>query len=193
MEYGELGVQKAPTPGDKTWASCVLAATWCRVGDAPRGIAVLSQAVSVLRAARFIWSEVCALWLAEGYALAGEHEQARRALEEVLDSASRHGMKFHIGCAHRLLGEIALRTNPAQVEAPLAAPHFDHSLAILQEIEAENELALAYASYGRLHHQQGNVAKSRECLTRAIEIFERLGTSIEPDRLRRALAEVSEG
>jgi len=49
-------------------------------------------------------------------------------------------------------------------------------------------LALAYAGYGRLHQQQGHVTQAREYLTRALEIFERLGTLGEPDRVRQMLA-----
>ena len=75
-------------------------------------------------------------------------------------------------------------------EAPLAAPHFEQSIAILQQINAENELALAYAGYGRLHQQQGHVTQAREYLTRALEIFERLGTLGEPDKVRQALADL---
>jgi tetratricopeptide (TPR) repeat protein len=97
-------------------------------------------------------------------------------------------MQFLLGSAHRFLGEIALCTNPAQVEEPLASPHFEQSMAILQQIHAENELALAYAGYGRLHRQQGHIAPAREYLTRALEIFERLGTLLEPDKVRQALA-----
>src|SRR5712691_5514924 len=78
-----------------------------------------------------------------------------------------------------LLGEVALTTNPTQVEAPLAALHFKQSIAILQQIKAENELALAYAGYGRLHQQQGNISQARDYLTRALEIFNRLGTLLE--------------
>lgn len=59
-------------------------------------------------------------------------------------------------------------------------------------IDAENELALAYVGYGRLHQQQGNITLAREYLTRALAIFERLGTLGEPDRVRQALAELSE-
>ena len=99
-------------------------------------------------------------------------------------------MKFHIGSAHRLLGEIALCTNPAQIEGPLAASHFEQSIAILRQIHAENELALAYAGYGRLYQQQGNIAQAREYFTRALRIFERLGTLGEPDKVRKALAEL---
>ena len=83
------------------------------------------------------------------------------------------------------MGEIALKTNPAQ-----AAAYFEKSIAIFQEIKAENELALAYASYGRLQKQKGKIAKAREYLTKALEIFERLGTLIEPDKVREELAEL---
>jgi tetratricopeptide (TPR) repeat protein len=97
-------------------------------------------------------------------------------------------MKFLLGSAHRFLGEIALATNPAQIEEPLVAPHCEQSIAILQQIHAENELALAYAGYGRLHQQQGRVEQARDYLTRALVIFERLGTLGEPDKVRQALA-----
>jgi tetratricopeptide (TPR) repeat protein len=66
-------------------------------------------------------------------------------------------------------------------------------MAVLQEIKAKNELALAYAGYGRLHKQQGEIARAQEYLTKALEIFERLGTLIEPDKVREELAELPEG
>jgi Tetratricopeptide repeat len=97
-------------------------------------------------------------------------------------------MRLILASALRLLGEIALTTNPAQREAPLAAPHFERSIAMLQQIGAENELALAYGGYGRLHQQHGDLVQARTYLTRALTIFERLGTLHEPDRIRQLLA-----
>ena len=132
------------------------------------------------------------LYLGEGYWRAGESDAATQTLVELLELAERCGAQFYLGAAHRLLGEGALATNPAQVEAPLAAPHFEKSLAILQQIKAENELALAYAGYGRLHRQQSNFAQARDYLTRALAIFERLGTLLEPDKVRQTLAELPE-
>jgi predicted amidophosphoribosyltransferase len=41
-----------------------------------------------------------------------------------------------------------------------------------------------------LHKQQGNTEQARECLTKALEIFERLGTLIEPDKVREELADL---
>jgi tetratricopeptide (TPR) repeat protein len=93
------------------------------------------------------------------------------------------GERYEIGHAHFLLGETSGETHPDQ-----AAAHFDKSIAILQEIKAENALAMAYAGYGRLHKQQGNAEQGREYLTDALEIFERLGTLIEPDKVREELA-----
>ncbi len=62
---------------------------------------------------------------------------------------------------------------------------------MLQETKAENELALAYTGYGRLHKQQGQIGQAREYLTKALEIFERLGTLIEPNKVGKELAELS--
>ena len=73
-------------------------------------------------------------------------------------------------------------------ETRLAARYFERSMALLQQIGAENELALAYAGYGRLHQQQGDLAQARAYLRRALAIFERLGTLHEPDRIRQLSA-----
>jgi hypothetical protein len=43
---------------------------------------------------------------------------------------------------------------------------------------------------GRYYKQQGNVKEARKYLTDALEIFERLGTLIEPDRVRKELADL---
>ena len=101
--------------------------------------------------------------------------------------AERYGVRYELGFAHRLLGEISLKNNPAQ-----AVSHLEKSIAIFQEIKAENELAMAYAGYGRLHKKQGEIARAQEYLTKALKIFERLGTLTEPDKVREELAGLRE-
>jgi tetratricopeptide (TPR) repeat protein len=179
VEYGEMAVQKAPTHADKAWGQRSLAWAWCRSGDTTRGIELLTTVLAIVRAGGFTSIEITLrCYLGEGYWLAGEHDKARQSLEKGLEMAKRCGMRYYSGFAHRLLGEIVSTTNPTK-----AAPHFEKSIAIFQEIKAENELAMAYAGYGRLHKKQGEIARAREYLTNALEIFERLATPIEPNNV----------
>ena len=188
LAYGERAVQQAPTPADQAWAQAALAWAWCRTGEPQKGVEVLAQVIPMQRAVRQMYAEIFAPCLGEGYWRMGEYNKARQALEEHLALAERNGMKWHIGAAHRLLGEVALHTNPAE-----AASHFEHGIAVLQQINAENELALAYAGYGRLHAQCGNLPQARTYLSQALDIFERLGTLGEPERVQQALATLPEG
>ena len=188
VEYGELAVQKAPTPGDKAWAERSLGWACCRAGELNRGLGLLTAVLPIFQAGQFISSEIYLMcYLGEGYWLAEEHDKARQMLEEGLEIADSCGARYCLGFAHRLLGESMLKTNPTQ-----AVPHFKKSIAIFREIKAENELAMAYAGYGRLNKKQGEIAGMREYLTKALEIFKRLGTLIEPDKVRKELAELSE-
>jgi tetratricopeptide (TPR) repeat protein len=188
VEYGELALQKAVTPADKAWAKRGLGWALCRAGEANRGVELLDAALAIVQPSGHMPTEIpttCILGAA--YWLAGEDDKARQTLEKGLEIADRCGARYYIGWAQRLLGEIALKANPAQ-----AAAHFEKSIPVLQEIKAENELALAYAGYGRLHKQKGQIAKAREYLTKALEIFERLRTLIEPEKVRKVLAELPE-
>ena len=194
IEYGELAVHKATTPADKVWAQGFLTWVRCRSGEAHRAIEVLAQIVSIQKAGRFRMGETgYTVELGEGYWLAKNYDKATHTLQAGLELAESTGYKLCIGWAHRLLGEIALKTNPVQVVEPLAVHHFEKSIDLLRGIKAENHLALAYAGYGQLHKQRGNMPRAREYLTKALEIFERLGTLIEPDKVRKELAELPEG
>jgi tetratricopeptide (TPR) repeat protein len=188
VEYGELAVEKAPTPADKAWGQRSLGWAWCRAGEPNTGIELLKAVLPVFRVGRFITSEIpLTCFLGEGYWLTGEDDKARQTLEKGLEIAERFGARFYVAFAQRLLGEIALKTNPTQ-----AALHFEKSIAIFREIKAQNELALAFAGYGRWHQLKGQITQAREYLSKALDIFERLGTLIEPDRIRGELAGVPE-
>ena len=90
--------------------------------------------------------------------------------------------------------DVELEANPQDCIYHLSVSpktHFEKSITIHREAKAENDLALAYSGIGRLHKQRGNVEQAREYLTQALEIFERLGTLIEPDKVRQELAELA--
>jgi tetratricopeptide (TPR) repeat protein len=187
VEYAQKAWEEAPTPGDKIFAQMNLGWALCRAGDLTKGIELLSPIVPLARASRFVQVEIIAgLALGEGYWLAGDYEKARQTLQEEIELSERCEMRAYTGWAHRLLGEVALKTDIEH-----AGAHFEKSIDIFRQLQAENELALAYAGYGRLYKLQGDIVQAREYLAKALEIFDRLGTLIEPDKVRKELAELS--
>src|SRR5205807_4532241 len=98
---------------------------------------------------------------------------------------------FFVGSCHRLLGEVALRRGSDRLVA--AREHFERSTETLSKINAENELAAAYAGYGETLGRSGRVTDARDYFTRAVDIFERLGTLLEPERIRAKLAAMPAG
>jgi predicted ATPase/class 3 adenylate cyclase len=186
IEYGTYAVAKAPTPMDKAMAQVALATAWCKSGELDKGIQSLTAMAPMVKASNFMPIVVAFnKSLGEGYLLDGMYDKAKQTLEESVELAKRYGIRFSFASAHRILGEIARKTAPDR-----SSTHFEKSITVLKEIKAENELALAYAGYGRLFKQQGRIEKARKYLNKSLEILQRLGTQIEPEKVRKELDEL---
>ena len=96
------------------------------------------------------------IFAAVGLHAAGDQDdKARQTLEKGLEIMERCGVRFYGGFAQRLLGEIAMKTNPAQVGEPLAAPHFEKSIAIFTRL-AEAEAKVHQTTIEQIHfHEVG--------------------------------------
>ena len=184
--YGETAVQVAPTPGDRAWSGMMLALAYCRNQMTHQGIKVLTEILPHIRD-RGVLPEIWSITsLGEGYWLIGDSEKAKSMLELSCEFSARFGLWYYHGWAHRLLGEIAQKTDWTEAEH-----HFEKSTSVLLNINAENELALSYAAYGKFQKQKGNRGESLRYLNEALEIFERLGTPNEPERVRKELLSLS--
>ena len=105
---------------------------WSRAGEPHRGLEALAEAVSINRAGRMRSAETgFAVILGEGYFLAGDYEKASQTLKEALELAERSGMKWSIGIAQAILGQLALKTNPTH-----ASYHFEQSIANFQKCKS---------------------------------------------------------
>jgi hypothetical protein len=86
------------------------------------------------------------------------------------------------------LGEVAVQRNPHESAQPTAAQWFEAGIPTLRDVNAQDELARAYVGYGRLHKLQGRSLEACDYFTRAVVIFERLGTVGEAEKVRSELA-----
>ena len=186
IEYGELISEKATTPADKAYAQRSFGWTLCRSGVTNRGIDLMVEALPLFKAGKWMPGIIpMACMLGEGYLLAEDHINARKTLEEGIETFEQHNTPFYLGCAHRLLGEVLIKD-----DVDLAASHLEKSIEILHEIKAENELAYAYAGYGRLHGLNGRPEEAIQFMMKGLEIFERLDTLNEPDKILEELADL---
>ncbi|MBC2713682.1 MAG: AAA family ATPase [Desulfobacteraceae bacterium] len=189
LEHSKISVDKAPTPFDELWAQIFQAWILCRSGEARKGIEFLVANLPMIKAVGFPPSIIDTIfWLGEGYWLIGEYEKATQILNNVLDLAEQYNMRLHFGNAHYFLGEVALKTDPSR-----ASMHFQKSIDTFQDLKAEYYLARAYAGYGRYHKQQGEIVQAQDYLKKALEIFERLEILIEPDKVKKELADLPPG
>jgi tetratricopeptide (TPR) repeat protein len=193
IESAEMAVRESSSPADYQWARSTLAWVHCRAGEPQKDLAYLVGAVQKFRKAKanlFLVNH--GTMRGEGYLLNHQYDEANQVLKATLKSAEKIGTKYYAGQCYFLLGEVSLKTDPAQEKAPTAATCFEKAITIHREIKAENNLALAYAGLGRYHKRKGDVAAARDYLNQALEIFERLGTLLEPDKVREELVQLSE-
>ena len=184
IEYGERAIKQASTPNDHALSQMALSGAKCRAGEMDRVIQDLEEVIEACKTGHLVTYEIAATpSLVEAYLQSALYDEATRTAEELIGLAERCGAGYYLGRGRRLLGEISLRTRPDE-----AGPFFKEAIQLLCEIDAENDLALAYSGMGRFHKQQGNTEQAREYLTKALEIFERLGTLLEPDKVKQALA-----
>ncbi|KPK21204.1 MAG: guanylate cyclase [Nitrospira bacterium SG8_3] len=186
FEYAEMAYQKAPTPLDKALAQNALATAWLWADEPAKAIQVLEPFLQVVRAGDYAIGEIMGLEkLAAAYLSAGQYDQARQTAQDLLAFAERCGSKLYVGDALSALGWVMLETEP-----PYAAPHFERAISIFREIKAEAFLVYSYWGYGLLHKRQGRMAEARQYLTQALQIFEKLGHLINPDKVKKELAEL---
>jgi len=174
----------APIPFDAAMARAGQGYGLIKGGQVETGTAQLEEAVawferSNLRYTRSSW----ALRLAEGHLRLGNRARARKIATEVLDYSREAGYRHLEGAAARLLGEILGAEDP---EA--ATSHLDAAIELLGEMDARDELAKALVARADLHRAAGDVGVARRLLTRALEIFESLGTLDGPPLVLAALA-----
>ena len=181
VEYAQLALREAPTVYFEGLAQMFLASCLCSTGQLDQGLPVLEAIVPMAEASehRVIWM-FSASFLADAYGSSARVDDARELAERVLNWAERGSAGYLTARAHRTLGALeAASGRPAA-----AVAHLDRAIEVAERTGSENELALAFGERGRLLRGVGG----RADLERALAILNRLGTRVEPERIRAELA-----
>ena len=93
------------------------------------------------------------------------HALAERALALARAQQGRHNEAY----ALRLLGDIAARREPPEIE--LAEAHYRQALALAEELGMRPLVAHCYRSLGTLYAEIGQVEQARAALSAAIELY----------------------
>src|SRR5262249_50682583 len=176
----EEALALAPIPFDRAMVRAGQAYGLVKAGRVAAGVEQLAEAVewferSNLRYTRCSW----ALRLAEGHLALGDGARARALVEEVLAFTRVGGYRHLEGVAARLLGTVLVDVDPAVAEVQL-----DAAIHILEEVGARDEVARGLVSRAGLRENTGDYEGARDLLTRALTLFEELGTLDEPRGVR---------
>jgi tetratricopeptide (TPR) repeat protein len=125
------------------------------------------------------------VWLAEAYARAGRHDEARRRAADACVTTTTMGEHGHRGWALRALGDGAAAADPPDVDQAETA--YREALAIAEERGMALLAAYCRAGLGRLAIATGRREEGRLLVVAALEAFRRMGTMTDAAVAERAL------
>jgi class 3 adenylate cyclase/tetratricopeptide (TPR) repeat protein len=153
-----------------------------RIADA---LTLLEQAVERPTMRRFYTLQVT--WLGEAYLLAGRREEAKQVASRGLSLAREKKERGYEAWALRLLGEIAAREDPPDVEE--AEDHYRKALALAEELGMRPLTAHCHLGLGGLYRRTGKREQAKEHFTTATSMMREMEMGLW---LEKAEAELKE-
>ena len=111
----------------------------------------------------------CRLSLGEAHMLANRLEEAQALAEHALALAREHQERGHQAYALHLLGNIAARHKPPNIEP--AKAHYRQALVLANELGMRPLQAHCHLGLGKLYHQIGWREEARAALSTALELY----------------------
>ena len=139
-------------------------------GRVTNAVALLTQALEQTKSTELFGDELlCRLSLGEAQLLAGDLEEAHALAEGVLTLTRKHQERGNQAYALRLLGDIAARRDPPEID--LAEAHYQHALALADELGMRPLQAHCHCGLGTLYGLRGWSEQARAELSTAIDMY----------------------
>jgi tetratricopeptide (TPR) repeat protein len=169
--------------------AAVLGAAYTLGGRVADAVPLLTRALEQTTATGMVGDQtLCRLALGEAQLLAGRLEKAHALAEQTLALARAHQERGHQAHALRLLGEIAARCDPPDIEQ--AEAHYQQALALADELGKRPLVAHCHLGLGRLYGQIGRGEQARAALASAIALYRAMVTTFWLPQAEAVLAHV---
>jgi tetratricopeptide (TPR) repeat protein len=166
-----------------------LGAAYTLCGRVTDAVPLLTQAiVQTMAMAMIIMQALCSLSLGEAQLLAGRLEEARPLAERTLALARERQERGHQAYALRLLGDIATRREPPEVEE--AAVMYHQALTLAEELGMRPLQAHCHRSLGTLYAATDQREHACSELSTAIEMYRAMDMTFWLPQTEAALAQV---
>jgi tetratricopeptide (TPR) repeat protein len=166
----------------RRWSISLYAATlaaavgwaYALTGRVAEGLRLLHEGVEEAASKRAILGHAVRLaWLAEGHLVGGEHERAREVAQQALDLTRRYKEKGQEAWTLHLLGEIARRRDPVDVEN---AEHlYRQAMTIAEALGMRPAQAHCRLGLGEMHARAGNHRAAGDHFSAASTLFGDMG------------------
>jgi tetratricopeptide (TPR) repeat protein len=171
--------------------AAALGAAYTLSGHVADAVPLLAQALErAIATARPGPQAECSLRLGEAQVLAGHLEEAQALAEQALELTRAHKARGNEAYALRLLGEIAARHHPPEMEP--AEDYDRQALTLAEELGMRPLQAHCHRDLGTLYAQTSRAEEARAELSAAIDLYRAMEMTFWLPQAEAALAQVEE-
>jgi tetratricopeptide (TPR) repeat protein len=158
-------------------------------GRVAEALPLLEQALEEVDRSGFLYEQALRVaWLSEASLLAGRWEEASAGAARALALARAQQERGHEAWALRLLGDIAARREPPEVE--LGAHHYRQALALAEALGMRPLQAHCHRGLGTLYATSGQREQARTELSAAVNLYQAMEMTFWLPETEAALAQV---
>jgi pentatricopeptide repeat protein len=166
-----------------------LGAAYALAGRVAEALSLLDQMLErVVTGGRTPYQSFALAELSEAYLLVGHVDAASMLTGRLLELSRTHTGRGYQAHAYRLLGDVAIRREPPDIDQ--ATAHYRQALALADELGMRPLLAHCHYGLGILYNRIGRPEQARTALSVAIELYRAMEMTFWLDRAEAALTDI---
>jgi tetratricopeptide (TPR) repeat protein len=190
LERGLALSQSADIPLRFSMTASLLSAAYALAGRTAEALPLLDQMLERLATGRRMPLHALVLTeLSEACLLVGRVDEARALAGQLLEVSRTYTGSGYQAYAYRLLGEVAMRRDPPDVDQ--AASHYHQALALAEELGMRPLQAHCHLGLGTFYAQTGQRQQAHTALSTAIDLYRAMGMTLWLPQAEAALAQVA--